>query len=62
MTAAVGLITEPTHADEIVRNGRADMVLIARQSLKDPNWPVHAAIALRHRDAAPLPSQYLRAF
>ena len=35
-TAAVGLITEPTHADEIVRNGRADMVLLAREELRDP--------------------------
>jgi 2,4-dienoyl-CoA reductase-like NADH-dependent reductase (Old Yellow Enzyme family) len=61
-TAAVGLITEPTHADEIIRNGRADMVLIARQSLRDPNWPITAAIALRHRDVAPVPVQYQRAF
>jgi len=57
----VGLITEPTHADEIIRNGRADLVLIARQSLRDPNWPIHAAIALRQRDVAPVPNQYQRA-
>ena len=32
-TAAVGCITEPTHADEIIRNGRADIVLLAREFL-----------------------------
>jgi 2,4-dienoyl-CoA reductase-like NADH-dependent reductase (Old Yellow Enzyme family) len=61
-TAAVGLITEPAHADEVIRNGRADLVFVARQSLNDPNWPIHAAIALRHKELAPIPSQYLRAF
>ena len=38
-TAAVGLITEPTHADEIVRNGRADLILLAREELRDPSGP-----------------------
>lgn len=60
-TAAVGMITQPTHADEIVRNGRADMVLLAREMLRDPYWPMRAAQALRH-DAKPLvPVQYERA-
>ena len=59
-TAAVGLITEPTHADEIVRNGRADMVLLAREELRDPYWPIHAARALRQEQR--VPAQYLRAF
>ena len=58
-TAAVGLITEPTHADEIVRNGRADMVLLAREELRDPYWPIHAARVLRQEQR--VPAQYLRA-
>ncbi|MFO0579290.1 MAG: NADH:flavin oxidoreductase/NADH oxidase [Polyangia bacterium] len=63
-TAAVGLITEPTHADELIRNGRADLVLLARSLLRDPNWPLHAAAALGHKDtlAALCPPQYQRAF
>jgi 2,4-dienoyl-CoA reductase-like NADH-dependent reductase (Old Yellow Enzyme family) len=60
-TATVGMITQAQHADEIVRNGRADMVLIARESLRSPQWPLHAARALGHADAAPGPAQYLRA-
>jgi 2,4-dienoyl-CoA reductase-like NADH-dependent reductase (Old Yellow Enzyme family) len=59
-TAAVGLITEPTHADEIIRNGRADMVLLARQELRHPYWPIHAAQVLRQEQR--VPAQYLRAF
>ena len=42
-TAAVGLITDARHADRIVREGGADMVLLARQLLRDPYWPLHAA-------------------
>jgi 2,4-dienoyl-CoA reductase-like NADH-dependent reductase (Old Yellow Enzyme family) len=60
MTGAVGLITEPAQADEILREGRADVVLLARQMLRDPYWPIHAAIALG--DPPPVPDQYLRAF
>ncbi len=59
-TAAVGIITEPSHADEIVRNGRADMVLLAREELRDPYWPIHAARVLRQEQR--VPAQYLRAF
>ncbi len=59
-TAAVGLITDPMQADEIVRNGRADLVLLAREFLRDPYWPLHAAQQLKQ--AAPVPPQYLRAF
>jgi 2,4-dienoyl-CoA reductase-like NADH-dependent reductase (Old Yellow Enzyme family) len=58
LTAAVGLITEPMQADEIIRNGRADLVLLARESLRDPYWPVHAAETLRKRDQIRLPDQY----
>ena len=58
-TGAVGLITEPTHAAEIVANGRADVVLLARALLADPAWPLRAAKALGVKPD--LPPQYLRA-
>ncbi len=41
--AAVGGITEPTHADALVRNGRADLVAIGRELLRNPYWPLEAA-------------------
>lgn len=43
MTIAVGLITEARHAEDIIRNGQADMVALARELLWNPHWPVHAA-------------------
>ncbi len=58
-TAAVGLITSPAQADHIVRSGQADMVLLGREMLRDPYWPLHAAQALGQ--AASWPQQYLRA-
>ena len=60
LTATVGLITEPMQADEIVRNDRADVVLLGRQMLRDPHWALHAAQSLKQ--PAPTPPQYLRAF
>ncbi|MNM72422.1 NADPH dehydrogenase [compost metagenome] len=55
---AVGLITEPTQAEAIVAEGRADAIGIARGILYDPRWPWHAAAALgAHISASP---QYLR--
>ena len=42
-TGAVGLITTARHAEEIVHEGHADAVLIGRQSLRDPYWPLRAA-------------------
>jgi len=42
-TAAVGLITKARQADAIVQNGDADVVMLAREFLRDPNWPLHAA-------------------
>lgn len=57
-TIAVGLITDPHLADDIVHQGRADMVGLARGILYDPRWPWHAAAALGAQvTAAP---QYLR--
>lgn len=43
MSAAVGLITDAAQANEIVATGQADIVLLARQLLRDPYWPLHAA-------------------
>jgi 2,4-dienoyl-CoA reductase-like NADH-dependent reductase (Old Yellow Enzyme family) len=45
-TMAVGLITEPQHADAIIAAGDADMVALARAFLRDPRWPWRAAAAL----------------
>jgi 2,4-dienoyl-CoA reductase-like NADH-dependent reductase (Old Yellow Enzyme family) len=59
-TAAVGLISEPEHADVIVRAGQADAVFLARELLRNPRWPIAAALKLGH--PAPVPEQYLRAF
>ncbi len=59
-TAAVGFITEPRQADDIVCSGQADLVLLARQMLADPYWPAHAAKALGHKLTPP--NQYARAW
>jgi 2,4-dienoyl-CoA reductase-like NADH-dependent reductase (Old Yellow Enzyme family) len=47
-TIAVGLITHPKQAEEILVNGQADLIAIAREALFDPMWPLHAAQSLRH--------------
>jgi 2,4-dienoyl-CoA reductase-like NADH-dependent reductase (Old Yellow Enzyme family) len=60
LTAAVGLITAPAQADEIIRNERADIVLLGREMLRDPYWALHAAQTLKH--SLPVPAQYSRAF
>jgi 2,4-dienoyl-CoA reductase-like NADH-dependent reductase (Old Yellow Enzyme family) len=54
-TGAVGLITEPTHAAEIVANDRADLVFVARVLLADPAWPLRAAKALGVKPELPPP-------
>ncbi len=61
-TAAVGMISEPAQADAIVRSGRADLVLLARELLRDAYWPAHAAKALGQTGAMPPPVQYARAW
>ncbi|HZV21869.1 MAG TPA: NADH:flavin oxidoreductase/NADH oxidase [Hyphomicrobiales bacterium] len=58
-TGAVGMITAPAQADHIIRSGQADLVLLARQLLRDPYWPLHAAKELGA--TMPWPAQYLRA-
>jgi 2,4-dienoyl-CoA reductase-like NADH-dependent reductase (Old Yellow Enzyme family) len=59
LTGAVGMITEAHQADQIIRDGRADIVLLAREFLRDPYWPLHAAKALGAKVEAP--KQYGRA-
>jgi NADPH2 dehydrogenase len=58
-TGAVGLITAAELAEEIVRNDKADLVLLGRELLRHPYWPLHAARTLGHE--IPWPQQYLRA-
>ena len=58
-TIAVGLITEPLQAEEIVASGQADMVALARGMLSDSRWAWHAAAELGATAYAP--AQYLRA-
>ena len=58
-TGAVGLVTEPEQADAIVRDGQADVVLLARADLRHPYWPLLAGKKLGAE--APWPPQYLRA-
>jgi 2,4-dienoyl-CoA reductase-like NADH-dependent reductase (Old Yellow Enzyme family) len=59
-TGAVGMITAPEQADQIVRLGQADIVLMAREFLRHPYWPLQAARDLREKMVAPV--QYGRAF
>jgi 2,4-dienoyl-CoA reductase-like NADH-dependent reductase (Old Yellow Enzyme family) len=49
----VGLITEPAHAEQILQNGQADVIAIARAFLVDPRWPWRAAAALGGKVSAP---------
>ncbi len=58
-TAAVGLISQPEHAEEIVAAGRADLVFLGRELLRHPSWPLDAASALGAE--VPWPEQYRRA-
>ena len=60
LTGAVGLITDPQQADGIIREGKADLVLLARELLRDPYWPRRAAKELGAEIAAPV--QYGRAW
>ncbi len=58
-TVAVGLVSAPEQAEEIVREGRADLVALARELLRDPYWPQRAAKALGAKPS--VPPQYARA-
>ena len=59
MTGAVGMITSPMQAEHIIRTGQADAVVMAREFLRDPYWPLRAARELEQPIAWPV--QYLRA-
>jgi 2,4-dienoyl-CoA reductase-like NADH-dependent reductase (Old Yellow Enzyme family) len=58
-TGAVGMITSPEQAEQIIRTGQADVVLLARALLRNPYWPLHAAEALHKPGSWPV--QYERA-
>ena len=58
-TGAVGLITDAAQADAVIRGGQADLVLLARELLRDPYWPLRAARELQQ--PVTWPAQYLRA-
>ncbi len=58
-TAAVGMITSPVQAETVIRSGQADLVLLARELLRDPQFPLRAARELGVE--GPWPRQYLRA-
>lgn len=59
-TGAVGMITDAKQAEAIVKEGRADVVLMAREFLRRPQWPLHAAFELGAEP--PMPPQYERGF
>jgi len=59
LTGAVGMITEPEQADQIIQSGQADVVLLAREFLRDPHFPLRAAHQLGRE--IKWPSQYERA-
>lgn len=59
-TGTVGMITEPAQAEHILRTGQADLILLARELLRDPYWPLHADDDLNGRQAT-WPAQYQRA-
>jgi 2,4-dienoyl-CoA reductase-like NADH-dependent reductase (Old Yellow Enzyme family) len=59
LTGAVGMITSPEQAQHILATGQADLVLLARELLRDPYWPLRAAHVLKQQTA--WPKQYERA-
>jgi 2,4-dienoyl-CoA reductase-like NADH-dependent reductase (Old Yellow Enzyme family) len=59
LTGAVGLITEPQQAEDILKESKADLIFLAREMLRDPYFPLHAAAALG--DDIKWPDQYDRA-
>lgn len=58
LTGAVGLITEATQANEIITSGSADVVLLAREMLREPYWALHAQQALNQEPSWPIPYGY----
>jgi 2,4-dienoyl-CoA reductase-like NADH-dependent reductase (Old Yellow Enzyme family) len=60
LTGAVGMITEANFAEEILINEKADAILLARELLREPYWPIKAALELG--DSPSVPKQYERAY
>lgn len=60
--AAVGLITEPAQAEQIISQEQADMVMLGRALLRDPYWPQHAAVTLGRSESMRVPVQYYLAW
>jgi len=60
LTGAVGLITDPEQADQVIRSGQADLVLLGRELLRNPYWPLQASRSLGW--TVPPAPQYARAF
>ena len=60
MVGAVGGITDPNQANKIVQDNQADLIIIARELLRNPYFPIQAAIALE--EDSKIPNQYLRGF
>ncbi len=58
-TGAVGMITDPHQANEIITSGAADLVFLAREMLRDPYWPIHAQQALRKPTTWPVQYGYV---
>jgi 2,4-dienoyl-CoA reductase-like NADH-dependent reductase (Old Yellow Enzyme family) len=56
--AAVGWIDNPEQADAIVGEGKADLVMLARELLRDPYWPMRAALKLEKNESTRMPVQY----
>ena len=61
-TATVGMITQAMQADALIRNGRADLVLLGREMLRNPYWAIQAAMQVQQTDKTCVPAQYERAF
>lgn len=60
LTASVGIINEPKVADQIIKEGKSDLVLFGRKFLQDPYWPLKASIDLGAENL--IPDQYSRGF
>ncbi len=57
-TGAVGLITDPLHASELITEGDADLVFIAREMLREPYWAIKAQCALDEEPSWPIQYGY----
>lgn len=62
LTGAVGLITDPKQADEIISKKQADLIFLGREALRDPYWVIRAAKELNESYDQFVPEQYKRAF